>query len=282
VKKKKAASTSRSSTPKAASKSAKPKSTKTTSRSPSRTSPKKSAKAAKRNLVQSSFPDFVDDEDPAVVFARALGVDAIVAGLDEAGRGPLAGPVVAAACVLPVPLPEVLKPLNDSKQLTPEERDALYPKIVELALAYGVAVVESVRIDEINILRASLQAMAEALAKCEAMLQRNVDGAVIDGNMKAPLPERVSQRTVIGGDAKSRPIMAASILAKVTRDRRMIEEHARFPGYGFDAHKGYGTPQHLRALEKLGPCPLHRRSFEPVRVAEEGDMAALELDLIAE
>jgi ribonuclease HII len=218
----------------------------------------------KKKATQSAFPDFADDEDPAVMLARTLGEDAVVAGLDEAGRGPLAGPVVAAAVVLPVPLPDELKALNDSKQLEPEEREALYPLIVKHAVAYGVAVSEVDRIDEINILRASLEAMSIAFERCAVLLGKRIAGAVIDGNLKAPLPFDVTQRTVIGGDALSRPIMAASILAKVTRDRRMIEEHARYPGYGFDAHKGYATPQHTEALQKLGPCPQHRRSFAPI------------------
>lgn len=216
---------------------------------------------------QGSLPmTMVDDVDPAVHLRRALGDHACVAGLDEAGRGPLAGPVVAAACVLPEPLPEALYPLNDSKQLTEEEREQLYVLIVRHAIAWGVSVVEAPRIDEINILRASLEAMSISLERCEAMLGSDVHGVVIDGNQKAPLPMRVHQRTVIGGDAISRPIMAASILAKVTRDRRMVHEHIRFPAYGFDAHKGYGTPQHLAALTAHGACELHRRSFAPVRL----------------
>ncbi len=235
-------------------------------RAPRRAPPKAGARRA-----QAAFPGFHDDDDPAVQMARSLGHGAVVAGLDEAGRGPLAGPVVAAACVLPVPLPEPLLPLNDSKKLSHEAREALFPIILEHARAWGVGVVEADRIDEINILRASLEAMAVALAACEQRLGREVQGAVIDGNQKAPLPMRVSQRTVIGGDALSRPIMAASVLAKVTRDRRMVVEHARYPDYGFDAHKGYGTPQHLEALSRLGPCALHRRSFAPVRA---GDAAA--------
>lgn len=204
-------------------------------------------------------------EDPALELRRTLGGHAIVAGLDEAGRGPLAGPVVAAACVLPDPLPPPLAALDDSKKLSEEERERLYPLIVEHATAWGVASVEAPRIDEVNILRASLEAMADALMDCERRLAALVSGCVLDGNQRAPLPPRVVQRCVVGGDALSRPVMAASILAKVTRDRRMVEEHGRYPGYGFDAHKGYGTPQHLRALRELGPTPIHRRSFAPVR-----------------
>ena len=141
-------------------------------------------------------------------------------------------------------------------------------------MSFGVGVVETERIDAINILRASLDAMAIAFERCQTLLGKKIQGAVIDGNMRAPLHDAVVQRTVVSGDALSRPIMAASILAKVTRDRRMQEEHERFPGYGFAQHKGYGTPQHLEALAKLGACPLHRRSFAPVRAALGGADAA--------
>jgi ribonuclease HII len=209
----------------------------------------------------------VRSRDPAVQLADALGKGAAVAGLDEAGRGPLAGPVVAAAVVLPAPVPRPLTGLNDSKLLTHRQREALYPLIVRHALAFGVATVEVDRIDTINILRASLEAMAIAFERCRALLGRPIAGAVVDGNMRAPLHDDVVQRTVVNGDGLSRPIMAASILAKVTRDRRMQEEHERWPDYGFAAHKGYGTPEHLRALFRLGPSPLHRRSFAPVRAA---------------
>lgn len=218
----------------------------------------------------------LDNEDPALQLARDLG--GAIGGLDEAGRGPLAGPVVAACVVLPTPLPELLLPLNDSKALDEAAREALFPLIQQHARAWGVAVVEAERIDEINILRASLEAMALSLARCEEMLGGELKGALLDGNQKAPLPPRVVQKTLVGGDAKSRPIMAASILAKVTRDRRMKEEHGRYPDYGFDIHKGYPTPKHLELLKALGPCPLHRRSFAPVReaaLAESGSPSLL-------
>lgn len=231
-----------------------------------KSSAKNGRAGAKKPPRQPPLFDLVE-EDPAIVLRRSLGdlsEGVLVAGLDEVGRGPLAGPVVAAACVLPEELPDPLRALNDSKKLTEEARELLYPLILEHALGWGVSVVEHHRIDEINILRASLEAMCLALEACERHLGRHVAGAVLDGNQKAPLPARIVQRTVIGGDALSRPIMAASILAKVTRDRRMLEEHARHPGYGFDAHKGYGTPQHLDALKKLGPSPIHRRTFAPV------------------
>lgn len=209
----------------------------------------------------------VDAEDPAVLWGREI--DGPVAGLDEAGRGPLAGPVVAACVVLPTPLPASLMALNDSKKLDEAAREALAPIIEAEALAFGVAFAEADAIDASNILRASLQAMADALAACEVMLGRPIAAALLDGNQKAPLPLHVQQRTLIGGDALSRPIMAASILAKVGRDRRMVQEHARYPVYGFDGHKGYGTPAHMKALAEHGPSPIHRYSFAPVKAAAQ-------------
>ena len=209
---------------------------------------------------------FLDGGDPAVALSRALR-GTPVAGLDEAGRGPLAGPVVAAACVLPDALPEELFGLDDSKRLSEGQREALFPMIQERALAFGVAWVEAARIDEVNILRASLEAMAHAFTRCERRLGAQIHGAVVDGNQRAPLPRRVMQEPIVEGDGKSKAIMAASILAKVTRDRRMFEEHARHPIYGFNLHKGYPTPLHLEVLARVGPCALHRRSFAPVRAA---------------
>ncbi len=214
--------------------------------------------------------------DPCIEFAADLGGPpdagdaALVAGLDEAGRGPLAGPVVA-ACVVLHP-DRKIRGLDDSKKLDHAARAALYDKIVDGALAWGIGVVEVQRIDEINILRASLEAMSWAFAACTERAGCFVKGAIIDGNMRAPLPPSVHQRTLIGGDAKSRPIMAASILAKVARDRRMIEEATRFPAYGFEKHKGYSTKAHFEALIAHGPTPLHRRSFAPVRLAEQGEL----------
>ncbi|MCC7071247.1 MAG: ribonuclease HII [Deltaproteobacteria bacterium] len=222
---------------------------------------------ARRNPPACSL--FLDEGDPVLALSRALG-GRPVAGLDEAGRGPLAGPVVAAACVLPEPLPAALDGLDDSKKLSEAEREALYPRILEHARAWGVASVEAPRIDEINVLRAALEAMAHAFAQCEQRLGVPIVAAAIDGNQAAPLPRRVMQQTIVQGDAKSRAIMAASIIAKVTRDRRMLIEHARHPAYGFDQHKGYPTPQHLEVLGRVGPCAVHRRSFAPVRAALVG------------
>jgi ribonuclease HII len=220
--------------------------------------------ASRRQRPPDLFGD-VATVDPCLDWARELG--GVVAGLDEAGRGPLAGPVVAACVVLPSELPVALSALADSKALDESAREGLVPAIEASALAYAVVFAESEVIDAHNILRASLGAMADALLTCEGRLRRPIVGALIDGNQRAPLPPRVLQRPLVKGDAISRPIMAASILAKVARDRRMVREHTRYPAYGFDVHKGYPTPAHLHALAEHGPCPLHRRSFAPVKAA---------------
>lgn len=181
-------------------------------------------------------------------------------GVDEAGRGPLAGPVVVAACALPDPCP--LEGINDSKQLTEEQREALFEPIMAHALGVGLVVVEHDVIDEMNILRASLHGMALAwkqLVTEVPELKRSV--VLVDGNMRAPLPRNVKQRPIVKGDARSLNIAAASILAKVARDRIMTTYHAEYPQYGFDRHKGYPTPTHREAVAKYGPCPIHRRSF---------------------
>ena len=209
----------------------------------------------------------MDGTEPVTALTIELGRP--VAGLDEAGRGPLAGPVVAAAVVLAEPIIG----LDDSKKLNVKERDALFDEIWTSAAAVGVGIAEPEEIDEKNILRASLDAMVEAFFACEEAYREEIGGAILDGNQLAPMPERVVQRTLIGGDRKSPSIMAASIIAKVTRDRRMIQEAARFPGYGFEQHKGYPTPAHRAALRKLGATPIHRRSFAPVRdIVSQGDL----------
>ncbi|HSH26636.1 MAG TPA: ribonuclease HII [Wenzhouxiangella sp.] len=179
-----------------------------------------------------------------------------VAGVDEAGRGPLAGPVVAAAVVLDRQRP--IAGLADSKRLSARRREALAEAIRERAIVWGVAVVEPADIDRINILQATFQAMRGALdaLALEPVLVR------IDGNRSPDLPWPA--QTVIGGDALDRSISAASILAKVHRDALMLKLHERWPHYGFDRHKGYPTAAHLAALEAHGPCPAHRRSFRPV------------------
>ena len=176
-----------------------------------------------------------------------------ICGVDEAGRGPLAGPVYAAAVILPRDL--VIEGLNDSKKLTEKRREALYDVIVEQAVAYGIASADEKEIDEINILQATFLAMRRAIAQ----MSIRPDLALIDGNRDSDFG--VPAETVIGGDGKSANIAAASILAKVTRDRVMLEYAEQYPQYGFDVHKGYGTKRHYEALREFGPCPIHRQSF---------------------
>jgi len=186
--------------------------------------------------------------------------DDIVCGVDEAGRGPLAGPVVAAAVIFD-PAKPMIRGLDDSKVLTAKKREELYDKIVDRALAYCVASATVEEIDSLNILHATMLAMkraVEGLSVVPTLVK-------IDGNRCPTLAIR--SEAVIGGDALVKSISAASILAKVTRDRMLLELHQTFPMYGFDAHSGYGTPQHLAALREHGPCAHHRRSFAPVREA---------------
>ena len=198
----------------------------------------------------------------------AAPVSALVAGVDEAGRGPLAGPVVVAAVVFD-PGQRRINGLDDSKALNPARREELYARIVDRALAWHVAVVEADEIDRINIYQATLLGMRRAV---EAVA--HVAGiARIDGNAIPPgLP--CAAEAWVNGDARDRSIMAASILAKVTRDRAMLALHGEYPLYGFDGHKGYSTPAHLAALRAHGPCPQHRRSFAPVREAGTCDLFA--------
>ena len=178
---------------------------------------------------------------------------ACICGVDEAGRGPLAGPVCAAAVVLP---PDIqIEGLNDSKKLTDKKRRALYDVITEQAVSYGIAFADEQEIDEINILQATFLAMRRAFEK----LTVTPDIALIDGNRAPGLSCR--ERTVVHGDALSASIAAASILAKVTRDRLMEEYDAQYPQYGFAVHKGYGTQRHYAALREFGACPIHRQSF---------------------
>ena len=177
----------------------------------------------------------------------------ILAGTDEAGRGPLAGPVVAAACILPKGfLPEGL---DDSKKLTEKKRDALYDVITENAVAWCAASASPEEIDEINILNASLLAMRRAIAG----LTVQPDLVLVDGNVNRGFP--LPAKAIVGGDALSPSIAAASIIAKVTRDRMCADYETLYPGYGFEKHKGYPTPAHKLAVYELGPCPIHRRSF---------------------
>jgi ribonuclease HII len=203
-------------------------------------------------------------------FERALWMRGMtrIAGVDEAGRGPLAGPVTAAAAILPARwvkagLPRELEGLNDSKQLTPLQREGFFAFLTACGeVEWAVAQIDAGRIDEINILRATHQAMNAALAKLNPQPQR----ALVDGRAVKTL--RVSQTAIIQGDARSYSIAAASVLAKVTRDRLMLEFDRQWPAYGFAGHKGYGTARHLAALAALGPCPIHRKSFAPLKPKE--------------
>jgi len=185
--------------------------------------------------------------------ARYDGGARCLCGVDEAGRGPLAGPVCAAAVILPrgVEIPG----LNDSKKLTDKTRRRLYDVIAGQAVSYGIVLVDEREIDRINILQATLRAMEQAVAK----LSPQPDLVLVDGNREPLLP--MSCETIVGGDGRCASIAAASILAKVTRDRYMEELDAQYPQYGFAVHKGYGTRRHYEALRQYGPCPIHRQTF---------------------
>ena len=177
----------------------------------------------------------------------------VICGVDEAGRGPLAGPVCAAAVILP---PHIRIPgLNDSKKLSDKKRRELFPVICEQALAYGIGMATEQEIDEINILQATFLAMQRAMDG----LQVRPDLALIDGNRQKDFGLPV--KTVVKGDSLSANIAAASVLAKVTRDDLMIRQATEFPEYGFEIHKGYGTKAHYAALEQYGPSPIHRMTF---------------------
>jgi ribonuclease HII len=183
-------------------------------------------------------------------------IPGLVAGVDEAGRGPLAGPVVAAAVILDARAP--IQGLADSKQLSPRRREQLFDEIRAKALCCSVAQASVEEIDRLNILQATMLAMQRAVKG----LRLKPNKVLVDGN-RLPLLNVLAE-AVISGDALVPAISAASILAKVTRDRMLDELHALHPGYGFDRHKGYGTAQHMRALQTLGPLAVHRRSFAPV------------------
>ena len=178
----------------------------------------------------------------------------VICGVDEAGRGPLAGPVCAAAVILP--MDEHIPGLNDSKKLSDKKRRELCPIIKAKAIAYGIAFADHREIDEINILQATYLAMERAIAQLNA----KVDIALIDGNRAKDFG--IPVKTVVHGDSLSASIAAASILAKVTRDDLMLKMAEEYPGYAFEIHKGYGTKAHYAALQKLGPCEIHRLTFQ--------------------
>jgi ribonuclease HII len=202
-------------------------------------------------------PDFAAERQVAALYGLP------VVGIDEAGRGPWAGPVVAGAVMLDLSRTPP-DSLNDSKKLTEALRDRLYDDILEVALGHGIGVVTAQEIDQLNIRQATHLAMRRAL---EALNKGAVKptAALVDGD-DAPALD-IPTRALIKGDSKSCSIAAASILAKVTRDRLMTAFDTVYPGYGFARHKGYGTPQHAQALLRLGPCPIHRLTFAPVAAA---------------
>jgi ribonuclease HII len=196
---------------------------------------------------------------PSLIYERTLSRRGFrsVAGVDEAGRGPLAGPLVAAAVILPAD--QTIKGIDDSKKLSPRKREILFWQIRRKAIGIGIGVVSHSAIDRINVGQANFLAMKKAVER----LKVTPDFLLVDGKRhKIDLP--ISQRGINSGDAKCASIAAASIIAKVTRDRLMRKYHKQYPLYGFDRHKGYGTKRHLQLLEKHGPCPIHRRSFYPI------------------
>ena len=188
-----------------------------------------------------------------------------IAGVDEAGRGPLAGPVVAAAVILPshihssAEIPKIFTEVDDSKKLSAEKRKYLYNELISSGIKFGIGIVSEKTIDEINILRATILAMEKAVSE----LKPEPEYLLIDGI--TPLNLSIEQKLIIKGDSRSCSIAAASIFAKVTRDRIMDEIHTLYPQYGFNKHKGYPTKNHLNKIFELGPCPIHRKSFKGVK-----------------
>ena len=187
-------------------------------------------------------------------YERKYAGKGFICGVDEAGRGPLAGPVVAAAVILPED--ETFIYLNDSKKVTEKRREVLYEQIVSKAVSYGIGIVSHDIIDEINILQATYRAMRSAVENMDI----RPDVCLVDAVTIPDLGD-IEQVPIIKGDAKSVSIAAASVLAKVTRDRIMVELGAKYPQYGFEKHKGYGTKAHMEAIKEFGPCPEHRRTF---------------------
>ncbi|WP_042280110.1 ribonuclease HII [Candidatus Protochlamydia sp. R18] len=190
----------------------------------------------------------------------------LIAGIDEAGRGPLAGPVVAAACILPKGL--LVPQINDSKKLSPKVRERLFERLTtDSAVRYGIGIIGQAEIDRVNIYQATILAMLMAIQQ----LPVTPDYVLVDG-MNLPHPDLPCLK-IIKGDQLSQSIAAASIIAKETRDRLMCQYHREWPGYGFNQHKGYATELHLEALFKQGPCPIHRRSFDPIKSMLEVEIA---------
>ena len=209
---------------------------------------------------------------PTLILERAFG-GGLVCGVDEAGRGPWAGPVFAGAVILDANARKIPKGLDDSKKLNAKTRETLEVEIKAKAVAWGVGFASVEEIASLNILHATGLAMRRAIEG----LAVQPAYALVDGNYRFQLPCEV--KTVVGGDAKSKSIAAASILAKVARDRLMIEMDAVYPGYGFASHKGYNAPDHIEALVALGPCEIHRRAWRPVKLVLNGQDPRLVGDL---
>ncbi len=189
--------------------------------------------------------------------ARSKGFH-LIAGVDEAGRGPLAGPVVAAACIIPYGV--IIEGVDDSKALSAEKREHLYQRLTgDSSICYAIGIISSVVIDQINILQATFLAMLEAVKG----LAKQPDYVLVDGNLTPRFP--MPAKAIIDGDALSQSIGAASIIAKVTRDKMMEEYAAKYPHFGFSKHKGYGTKGHLAEIARHGPTPIHRFSFSPIK-----------------
>ncbi len=188
-----------------------------------------------------------------------------VVGLDEVGRGPLAGPVVAGAVLIKANVEILIDGINDSKKVSEKNRNKLYELITNNKdIEWGIGIVSEKVIDKINILEATKLAMCEAVAQIEKKINNKVDYLLIDGNFtlrQAQGEQYILQKAIVKGDQKVMSIAAASIIAKVTRDRIMEEMHKKYPHYGFDKHKGYGTEAHMKVLRKIGNCPIHRESF---------------------
>ena len=195
----------------------------------------------------------IERTEAMMVYERRFPDRAYICGIDEVGRGPLAGPVVACAVILPKD--EQILYLNDSKKLSEKKRNMLYEVIMEKAVSVGIGVVSPGRIDEINILQATYEAMREAIGRLSVRPDILLNDAVTIPDVP------IGQVPIIGGDGKSISIAAASIVAKVTRDRMMVEYAEKYPGYAFEKNKGYGTAAHIEGLRKYGPCEIHRRTF---------------------
>lgn len=217
----------------------------------------KKPKAGIKGKPQTIFPSFVESD--TFSFERALRQQgySCIAGTDEAGRGPLAGPVVAASVVLPPDCDYSI--FDDSKKLSPAKRSLLAQELINIKAKVGVAIVDEAMIDEVNILQASLLAMKDSLLS----LTVSPDYVLVDGKFQVPMA--VPQLVLVKGDSRSATVAAASIVAKVTRDRLMCKYHEEFPQYGFDRNKGYPTREHREAIKRFGLCPIHRKTFAGVR-----------------